>query len=55
MFSSKSCDEYDYFISQDYVLKQVFNNKNSLKKFQYSFITSPLAIKDTNSLETNFN
>jgi hypothetical protein len=42
-------------IFQDYILKKVFNNKNSLKTFGCSLTTSPLAIEDTNGFETNFN
>ncbi|CAF4227163.1 unnamed protein product, partial [Adineta steineri] len=46
---------YDYYLSQDYVLKKIFNKKNSLRTFEYLLKTSPLAIYDTNIFETNFN
>ncbi|CAF1497781.1 unnamed protein product [Adineta steineri] len=46
---------YDYYPSQDYVFKNIFNKKTSLRTFEYLLKTSPLVIHDTNIFETNSN
>jgi hypothetical protein len=55
VFDYEVYEFYSDIISEDYVLENVFNNENSLETFEYLLDTSPLKIKNTTNLQTNFN
>ncbi|CAF3317800.1 unnamed protein product [Rotaria sp. Silwood2] len=47
---------YDnYLNNQDYLIKKILNDQNSLKIFQYSLITLPLSLIGISNLKINFN